>query len=177
MPSKFVGTQTWFDPTQFGGGTNHTFHPPFNHVSNFRDPGRINVNTIFDPSDGNGIMDVTMGRNHGYAVAGIRRWPGDIVQSRRGQPAGDSDQPSTQRSAIRRLPHDLRQAVPLVWRKYAGAAAEYAQSRPDKRSTRRCCGLCRQRRCSRCSNSRPHRSLRRRPTTIPTATPTSATRT
>ncbi len=61
VPSKFVGSETWFNPMSFFGASTspHSFHPPFNHVSNFRDPGRININTIFD-YDGyvwGGIMD------------------------------------------------------------------------------------------------------------------------
>jgi hypothetical protein len=48
VPSTFVGTHTWLNPAAFvsGHGT-EKHHPPFNKVSTYRQPGRINVNTIF----------------------------------------------------------------------------------------------------------------------------------
>jgi hypothetical protein len=42
VPSRFVGTASWFDPTN----TLPTYHPPFNYLSRFRDPGLININTM-----------------------------------------------------------------------------------------------------------------------------------
>ena len=57
MPSRFVGTETVLNPANFsttlpsvGRMTevqlNSFYHPPFNRVSNYRDPGRVNINTI-----------------------------------------------------------------------------------------------------------------------------------
>jgi len=67
VPSRFSGTEKLLDPRVFraratvGGGVPSTvpeadaylgeFYPyyaPFNRVSNYRDPGRVNINTIFD---------------------------------------------------------------------------------------------------------------------------------
>lgn len=47
--SPFVGTNTILQPTVFAGSGEGTagLHPPFNMVSNYRDPGRVNVNTIY----------------------------------------------------------------------------------------------------------------------------------
>jgi hypothetical protein len=62
-PSLFVGTKTWLNPSQghFGAPISTrdanalraatmdarlSFQPPFNVVSEFRDPGRVNINTI-----------------------------------------------------------------------------------------------------------------------------------
>jgi hypothetical protein len=68
VPSKFVSSNTILNPGWFtandmpdgmggtvanpwhsdsGAGTNQ-YHPPYNKVSNFRDPGRININTVFN---------------------------------------------------------------------------------------------------------------------------------
>ena len=48
VPSPFVGTQTWLSPTVFASGEGtQKFHPPFNRISTYREPGRINLNTIF----------------------------------------------------------------------------------------------------------------------------------
>ena len=76
VPSRFVGTEDWLPPGSYsygdgmlltirsthratsgipsGGGTipnlpTHRYHPPFNRVSRFREPGKVNINTIFDP--------------------------------------------------------------------------------------------------------------------------------
>ena len=57
VPSRFAGTTTRLDPAAFTGtgvGT-ESFHPPFNKVSKFRDPGRVNVNTIYSDIVWNGI--------------------------------------------------------------------------------------------------------------------------
>ena len=55
VPSPFVGTDVWANPTSALNGT-HSFHPPFNRISNYREPGRINLNTIYDQSVFNALM-------------------------------------------------------------------------------------------------------------------------
>ena len=49
VPSRFVGTETVLNPSVFDDpimdGT-ETLHPPFHKISNFREPGRVNINTI-----------------------------------------------------------------------------------------------------------------------------------
>jgi hypothetical protein len=79
VPSPFVGTETVLDPIKFGLSGTHLMpanvpsgpvageasisggsevdgtaglHPPFNTVSNYRDPGKVNINTIADPQAG-----------------------------------------------------------------------------------------------------------------------------
>jgi hypothetical protein len=51
VPSRFVNTELYLNPNIFTGsatlGTAY-FHPPFNRISHYRDPGRINLNTIYD---------------------------------------------------------------------------------------------------------------------------------
>ena len=58
VPSRFVGTETYLNPNQFVNVINGppteldtlTFlHPPFNKISNFRNPGLININTLQSP--------------------------------------------------------------------------------------------------------------------------------
>ncbi len=49
-PSRFVGAETTYNPASFAtGAAGATFRPPFNELSRFRDPGRININTATDP--------------------------------------------------------------------------------------------------------------------------------
>jgi len=52
VPSRFVGVDTAFNPAPgaFGDFTNpetRGFRPPFHRVSHYREPGRVNLNTIF----------------------------------------------------------------------------------------------------------------------------------
>ena len=67
VPSPYAGTERWYNPQAFGmpapansaqpmngvtpppANSNPIYYrPPFNKLSRFRDPGRININTIFD---------------------------------------------------------------------------------------------------------------------------------
>ncbi|MCC7087008.1 MAG: hypothetical protein IT427_18570 [Pirellulales bacterium] len=59
VPSPFVGTEMFLNPQQFvwSGGPVGTeppgtegLHPPFSVVSNYRVPGKVNINTIADPA-------------------------------------------------------------------------------------------------------------------------------
>ena len=53
VPSPFVKTETWLNPTSFGN-TNVTNvddprylrQPPFNRIAQYREPGRVNINTV-----------------------------------------------------------------------------------------------------------------------------------
>ena len=72
VPSPFVGTQLQGDPTAFSAGV-HDFHPPFNRISERRDPGRVNLNTIASEEVFNGLLGDFTGPT----------W-GNLVQSRGG---------------------------------------------------------------------------------------------
>ena len=61
-PSAYSGAYTYLNPLMFGSGFGtDELHPPFNRVSNFRDPGKININTIFDPAVYAGLMNSHLG--------------------------------------------------------------------------------------------------------------------
>jgi hypothetical protein len=74
VPSPFVGAETQGNPINLAAG-NHNFYPPFNHISNYREPGKINLNTIYSQDVFNGLMNYFPGN-----------W-GQFVQSRRGYDA------------------------------------------------------------------------------------------
>jgi hypothetical protein len=73
VASRYTGTQEMLNPSQFSGdvgaqvgasvtgstllSASHWFHTPFNWLSRYRDPGRINLNTIFDPVVFKSLMD------------------------------------------------------------------------------------------------------------------------
>jgi len=59
VPSRFVATETWLNPQAFGNPNQSLTgiadprlnrQPPFNRVSTYREPGRVNLNTIVDSS-------------------------------------------------------------------------------------------------------------------------------
>lgn len=58
VPSRFAGTEMIFNPSRFATATGaYHFYPPFNRLSNFRDPGRVNLNTIVDARVWNGVVN------------------------------------------------------------------------------------------------------------------------
>jgi hypothetical protein len=56
VPSRFVGTDIQIDPGTAATASGHLFHPPFNRISTYREPGRINLNTIYTPETWQGLM-------------------------------------------------------------------------------------------------------------------------
>ena len=95
VPSRFVGTDTYLNPSIFrnmlpDGPTEASlasyYHPPFNKVSNYREPGRININTIpTDPKPPIQPSQIWSGVINGQTLNGhpFPAW-GTIVASRRG---------------------------------------------------------------------------------------------
>jgi hypothetical protein len=73
VPSPFVGTETMLEPAVFhtpdpnnplqGAGVEGTegFRAPFNWVSNYRDPGKVNLNTVNSPDVWNALTAVAPG--------------------------------------------------------------------------------------------------------------------
>jgi hypothetical protein len=114
VPTRYAGIEGLLTPfadagphVPFGIGP-HPFHPPFNRLSLYRDPGRVNFNTIFDvrvwdavvggfpryagdepyqDSNGNGVFDPGVDPFQDWNSNGVRdlaRLWQDVVQSRRG---------------------------------------------------------------------------------------------
>ncbi len=59
VPSPFVGTEIQANPVVFANNPGHRFPPPFNGIPNYREPGRINLNTIFSPDVFRGLLNRT----------------------------------------------------------------------------------------------------------------------
>jgi hypothetical protein len=49
VPSPYQGAERWYNPRAFENDATGQYYPPFSKLSRFRDPGRVNLNTIFDP--------------------------------------------------------------------------------------------------------------------------------
>lgn len=97
VPSNFVGTERWYTPSNMSNIAPspgnpapvfvppYLYRPPFNKLSRFRDPGRININTIFEPSIWNSIVgyDASTGVNGVQTPTLV-----SILQSRQGYGGG-----------------------------------------------------------------------------------------
>ena len=144
VPSPFVGTETVLDPAKFAFNTHIPpapngiggpvagessmvqggqepdgtagLHPPFNTVSNYRDPGKVNINTIADPSAGavwNAIRGSVEYVEHDVRRPGVRR---RCAQPPRLRQRGGAV-PLRRQSSV-----DLFQSVPFARRRRHGAA-------------------------------------------------------
>lgn len=126
VPSRFVGTETFLKPSAVVSDTNlPTYnvrhYPPFHGVSTYRDPGRINLNTIVDgaTTDLNGSTPSP----HDDAIPSV--WEG-VRAGRNGFPAW-FDAANTSRSlAVSRQgfsgnPHEFPSAFMNPFRSFGGA--------------------------------------------------------
>lgn len=87
VPSPYLGNDTYLNDTYFNVNDPFTAgrHPPYNWISSYREPGRVNVNTIYHDQVWSGVMGWLSGTQQGYADA-IRQ-PSlftDFVRSRKG---------------------------------------------------------------------------------------------
>ena len=74
VPSPFVGTETWANPSSAAS----PYLAPFNRISSYREPGRINLNTIYN-------VDVFNGLTAGCPITtGVTPIWDDFVKSRSG---------------------------------------------------------------------------------------------
>ena len=83
VPSRFVGTELQGRPDSFAMAGNHAFHPPFNRIPTYREPGKVNINTIVSQDVWRGVMNLwpnSAGVPSGTADA---LW-GNLIASRRG---------------------------------------------------------------------------------------------
>jgi hypothetical protein len=126
VPSAYVGTRSWYDPGLTKGMDALPFLlPPFNHVSRMRDPGRVNINTIFDQAIWRGIAKAfpPMDTDECWAA---------IVKSREGFGGQSAERFPTQFANPFRAAtsSDL---VPLTHMQHAGAQGTLLRSSPRDR--------------------------------------------
>ena len=103
-PSPFVRAETVLNPQEFTGikadRSSDLRHPPFNQISSFRNPGKINLNTIFDRRVWNGLWGRDINNElqvlNAAGAAAPRRFAGTtvpwahFVASRRGYGANNN---------------------------------------------------------------------------------------
>ena len=81
VPSRFEGTKKFLNPSEFAGYTSpgdgrSRFCPPFNWLSQYREPGRINLNTTFSVKIYDALRNTHPGPGYGLFMASRR---GDAV--------------------------------------------------------------------------------------------------
>jgi hypothetical protein len=75
VPSRFLGTDTELNPVTMSTAT-VGLRPPFNRVSNYRDPGKVNINTIYNEAVWDAILDGHAGPLWAQLVESRRGWAG-----------------------------------------------------------------------------------------------------
>ena len=120
VPSRFVGTETWLNPQAFSAFVEDTsdprygLQPPLNRVATFREPGRVNLNTI-------AASEVWYGMQHGLPQS-PNAHPGpffdrantdSILLSRRGYTSPAIEQEESDFN--RKLPFTLHDEIPTFF--------------------------------------------------------------
>lgn len=115
VPSRFSGAVLRGKSNAFVGG-DHWFHPPFHHLPTYREPGKVNLNTIYYPEVFFGLINEIPGRTS-WSTFGDRNaqamWE-KFVRSRRGDSVNDD--------LLRPNTSDLPAAFARPFRSFAGSA-------------------------------------------------------
>lgn len=83
VPSRFVGTSVQANPTSMTGSPTY-FQPPFQHIPLYREPGRVNLNTIFDPQVWEAFLNFYPDMCTDQAVRPVPMFWGAFTLSRQG---------------------------------------------------------------------------------------------
>ena len=57
VPSRMAGCEIFANPNFAYNAGSHFFHPPFNRIPRYREPGKINLNTIYSQDVWNGLIN------------------------------------------------------------------------------------------------------------------------
>jgi len=123
VPSPFMGTDVQLNPALAATSTGHLFHPPFNRVSTYREPGRVNLNTIFSYDVFRGLLNHDSNTTSSNETA-IKLWEA-FVRSRRGYAVSTSASSPNERRVLDGM-IDINSTLPTrfarPFRSYAGAS-------------------------------------------------------
>ncbi|MGD0654825.1 MAG: hypothetical protein ABSA16_10810 [Thermoguttaceae bacterium] len=81
VPSRFAGTDIQGNPSTMASD-NQPFYPPFNFIPTYREPGKINLNTIYNKDVLQGLLNVPAMSTSAWQY---------FVASRRGDPSNTTD--------------------------------------------------------------------------------------
>lgn len=133
VPSRFVGLETQINPaltqppsTATAGYTSHHFHPPFHWLSSYREPGRINLNSLNSRYVWQGLMNAWPGGysniDWGNASGTTSLWV-PFLQSRRWEnkyTTGFSATPTTELQLLLAMRATMPTRIENPFRSYAG---------------------------------------------------------
>jgi hypothetical protein len=109
VPSRFACAQTQINP-QYATTGAHSFHPPFNRVSNYRDPGKINLNTIPSIEVLQGLLNYFPGM--GDSQTNVQNfWSKFILSRQGGSGSGASDASLPNNSSPTRFMNPFRSSA------------------------------------------------------------------
>lgn len=93
VPSPFSCAHLQLNPQYSSdlGDLRHRFHPPFHRLSTYREPGRINLNTIYSPEVWQGLMNYFPDMNTDPGSPRYWQWD-EFVRSRRGYDSASAGQ-------------------------------------------------------------------------------------
>lgn len=94
VPSPFIYTEIQVPPDRAAASADHFFRPPFNRIPLYREPGRVNINTLASPGVGEGLVSAFPG------LWDMTLWD-QFVASRKGSaPTGSTDPLAIQRAML-----------------------------------------------------------------------------
>ena len=83
VPSRYVGTERYVNPADYYYAPNTNvsisrgFAPPYDTISNYRVPGKLNINTIYDQSTWNALVGITADPNSAFGRVNYNSWQGE----------------------------------------------------------------------------------------------------
>jgi hypothetical protein len=124
VPSRYVGTEFYLNPTVFDmdATPNQTkFNPPFNTISRYRNPGKININTVLNSQ----VWDAFIGD---YGTMGTNLLPYNVLEAiRRGNGAfSDFEQPFRANGMGKYVPQDST-GNPIIVPSFEGQETVYSR--------------------------------------------------
>ncbi len=91
VPSRFSGCEEWLNPALLQGTAAgpHELHPPYNRISRYREPGKININTVpaGDETVWRAVMNLRQDYSNDPAWSGPQFWAA-VAGTRLGAPGG-----------------------------------------------------------------------------------------
>ncbi|MCS7306699.1 MAG: hypothetical protein NZ602_16520 [Thermoguttaceae bacterium] len=129
VPSPFIYTEIQVPPDRAATSAGHFFRPPFNRIPLYREPGRININTLSSPGVGEGLVSNFPG------LWDMSLWDQFVANRKGSAPIGSNDPLVIQRAMITcdpNLPSRFSRPFRSWFGSYLTAAASGGLPEPDE---------------------------------------------
>jgi len=94
VPSPYIYTEIQVPPDRAAASTGHFFRPPFNRIPLYREPGRVNINTLASPGVGEGLVSAFPG------LWDMSLWDKFVASRKGSSPIGSSDPVTIQQAML-----------------------------------------------------------------------------